>query len=421
MESRTHYGEYSLRQWLKLLLNRNIILPEYQRSFVWSENNARRLLKSFKDKQFIQPVTIAHYSDGKRSVNLLIDGQQRLTSILLAYLGYFPDKSKFENIEELTTSDDSDEEDNSVAKIIGWTFEKILSENIYDNTKEEIRKKLSKDIKYIKTDFKVDMEKLLDESYLGFSFIIPQTEDPTATQEFFSTLFRNINYLGSKLSPLESRRSLYYLNPNLKNYFDGKILIGKENTKKECDVLCNLRISEKLSIGKIDILRYTSTLHQYYATGENENKVMVGYSSYSSRESYYVDYVSFLLGLEQEDREDKFKGIDFNNEIPPELRELRFRKIYDTISKLIPLINFHKNNTVFTSWIDADYWLFGLIYYILFRDRDINLAPELISEIKAKINNIRKNDEVYVKNTNRLGNLRKRIVESINIYGKYVN
>ena len=34
MESRTYYGEYSLKHWIDLMLNGNIVLPEYQRSFV---------------------------------------------------------------------------------------------------------------------------------------------------------------------------------------------------------------------------------------------------------------------------------------------------------------------------------------------------------------------------------------------------
>ena len=44
-----------------MLLAKNIILPEYQRSFVWEEKDVKRLLKSIQDGQFVQPVTIALY------------------------------------------------------------------------------------------------------------------------------------------------------------------------------------------------------------------------------------------------------------------------------------------------------------------------------------------------------------------------
>lgn len=90
MKSKTYYGEYSLMHWVNMMLTNNITLPEYQRSFVWGEKDIKRLLKSIAEGQFVQPVTIALYPDytSKKKTNLILDGQQRLTSILLAYIGY---------------------------------------------------------------------------------------------------------------------------------------------------------------------------------------------------------------------------------------------------------------------------------------------------------------------------------------------
>ena len=34
--NRTYYGEYSLAYWIQMILKRNIVLPEYQRTFVWN-------------------------------------------------------------------------------------------------------------------------------------------------------------------------------------------------------------------------------------------------------------------------------------------------------------------------------------------------------------------------------------------------
>lgn len=39
MENKIYYGEYTLKHWIKLILNGNIILPEYQRHFVWRERD----------------------------------------------------------------------------------------------------------------------------------------------------------------------------------------------------------------------------------------------------------------------------------------------------------------------------------------------------------------------------------------------
>lgn len=81
------------------------------------------------------------------------------------------------------------------------------------------------------------------------------------------------------------------------------------------------------------------------------------------------------------------------------------------------------------TWIDADYWLFGLIYHILFKNRTLKaslsrekreggtttLQEEIMNMIRAK-----QGDNNYVRNTNRLGNLRERLSESCEIYNKYV-
>ena len=148
MENRVYYGEYSLKHWINLMLKRNIILPEYQRSFVWDEKDVKRLIKSLGEGQFVQPITIANYNSGNKEHNLLLDGQQRLTSILLSYLGYIPDKDKFASIEKLASADDSEEESDNPTKIIGWTFEDMLDDDCSKNTIKSIKEKIEKTGKY---------------------------------------------------------------------------------------------------------------------------------------------------------------------------------------------------------------------------------------------------------------------------------
>lgn len=67
MNTRVYYGEYSLSHWIELVLTQNIILPEYQRSFVWAEKDVKRLVKSFKEHLFVQPVTIVVMPDNAQS------------------------------------------------------------------------------------------------------------------------------------------------------------------------------------------------------------------------------------------------------------------------------------------------------------------------------------------------------------------
>lgn len=413
MESRVYYGEYSLKHWINLLLKRNIVLPDYQRSFVWDEKDIRRLIKSLGEGQFVQPVTIANYNCEDKEQNLLLDGQQRLTSILLSYLGYIPDKEKFLSVEELASSDDSDDGDGSVTKIIGWTFEEMLEDNVSNNNIDAIINRITRTGKYkeLKISSITNKEEFFEKTFLGFSYIIPSKTDKNETQKFFSTLFRNMNYLGLKLSPLESRRSLYYLNAELEKYFDGRTSEGK-------DVLCEIKMYEKMQLRKIDIIRYMSILSQYVANNKDVRKVLVGYSAYSSRENYYADYVSYIVNLEQDDRIDKFNKFDFNRTFPNNDWLQLYDSLYNSLNSIKVQLGLDAKRQAFTSWVDADYWLFGLIYFVLFERKTIQFEKKLI-DVLAKVIKEKRDDENYSKNTNRLNNLRNRIQSSIDIYSAY--
>ena len=416
IKNRTYYGEYTLRHWINLLLRKNIILPDYQRSFVWDERDLKRLIKSIKEGQFIQPVTIALYKEKEDSKNLLLDGQQRLTSILLSFIGYFPNKSKFDEAEKLASEDDSaqDSEDTpsesnvSSHKSIGWTFQELLK---YASTKEEIQEKLEKDEKYNKLDIRDIIESdnnFWEKHFIGFSYVVPVFDNSNnEVKGYFSNLFRNMNYFGKKLSNIESRKSLYYQNQEYTSFFEGKTTDGK-------DVLCDLKIKQDFQVNNIDFVRYLSILSQKYINVTP----LVDYSSYKSRESFYADYVSYILELEQEQKEDKFDNFNFNETLKYSWKD-RFFKLREAVLKLKDQMGLRED--VFSSWIEADYWLFGLIYYVVFMGKQIKEdITSLSQEVISKINNKRA-DETYTKNSNRLGNIRARIDESINIYSNYVS
>ena len=53
MGNRVYYGEYTLKHWLDLMLKKNIVLPEYQRYFVWDENRVKTLIETFNKDQFV--------------------------------------------------------------------------------------------------------------------------------------------------------------------------------------------------------------------------------------------------------------------------------------------------------------------------------------------------------------------------------
>lgn len=429
MMNKVYYGEYTLEHWIKLMLTRNIELPNYQRHFVWRERDFKRLLQSLKDGQFVQPVTIALYSDGTVKQNLILDGQQRLTSVLLAYLGYFPDKKKFESgaSARVANEDDSaadDENQQNESEGFLWQYSELLH---YGKSKLEILSKIATDDRYLRlTDALITEldDDFFKNTYLGFSYVVPETTSIDEVQKNFSQLFRNINYFGKKLEPMDSRKSLYYQNQNLTKFFEGKCEDGS-------DIFGDLRIIEDLQPSKIDFVRYLAILSQYFiSTRQGDAKdVMVGYSSYGSRESYYADYVSYILGVEQEDRADKFNNFQFATTFPNDEWKERFVRVRTAIGKIMPIANL-KDNKSFSAWYEADYWLFGLIYHILFQGKELN--ERLVVEDQRGRNitlnvaialaiDIDKRDASFAKNANRITYIRERLVKSCEIYEQYVH
>lgn len=425
MANKVYYGEYTLKHWIKLMLTEDIVLPAYQRHFVWQERDVKRLIQSLKDGQFVQPVTIALYNDGTNRYNLILDGQQRLTSLLLAYLGYFPNKRMFENtLSERVASEDDSASDDVVQNTTGflWRFSELLQ---YGKTKVSVVGKISRDERYLElTDslFTDLDDTFFNKTFLGFSYVVPESTVASDVQKNFSQLFRNINYFGKKLEAMDSRKSLYYQNSNLTEYFEGKCQDGK-------DALCGLMIIEDLQPCKIDFVRYLSILSQFHISTRTDAKdVMVGYSAYSSRESFYADYVSYILNIEQEDRINKFDGFDFNTVFPTDIWKSRFDVIYEAITKLKPSMPL-KDGKSFSAWYEADYWLFGLIYHILFDGKQLketltrlNKAGRiktLQEDITDRIR-IDKKDPLFAKNTNRLSYIRSRLVASYSIFSQYV-
>lgn len=411
MKNRVYYGEYSLKHWIDLILRKNITLPPYQRSFVWNEDAVLRFVKSLKNNEFVPPVTIAYYKPNDNDeTNFILDGQQRLTTVLLAFLGYYPDKEKFKVAEKIGEEDDGALDEDNIPdnnkKPIEWTFRELLNDSVEPNN---IKKDLDGDKRYKKLEELNLDDSFFENTFLGFSYVIPETTVQEEIQKNFSLIFRNINYLGSSLSLLESRKSLYFLNNQFEKFFDAK-------TTENEDIFCGLKILDNLQPCKIDFVRYLSTLSQY-SIRENIKEVLKGYSAYKSRENYYADYVSYLVGLEQDNYKNKFDGFDFNSTFPDNIWESRFTTLRGLIGELKKYMTLDKDDS-FKSWIDADYWMYGLIYVVLFRGKQIEIDEELTNSLKKAIDS-KKKDTNYAKSPNRLGYLRERLDDSIKIYSRY--
>lgn len=389
--NRIYYGEYSLAYWIQMIIKGNIVLPEYQRTFVWNKDDYTNLIDSFKEKQFIPPVTIGAYKTTNGQDNLIIDGQQRLTSVFLAYIERFPKKEAGTgNIENLVNENDDDSDDDEQENMIEWTFKDLLAKG---NNKGEIIAKCPQE-KYEILDHLDD--DFFNKNFLGFAYIVPSTSTEEEQQKFFSTLFRNINIRGKSLYVLESRASLYFLNHQLKEWFNPEFC--KEISSS---------IVDKSRKSSMDFVRYVALLSQYKKKGSERG---IGYGYASKMENYYETYIYSVVGNKDSIIFGKFSDIFTDKNYKPYL---------DEIDRLITELNYRRR---FQSIIDLDLYFFGLIYFTAFEKRvlDTSRKDALEEELKNAINEIKGNG-LHTKSPACLKYLRERIFKSIEIYQKYLN
>ncbi len=386
MGHKTYYGEYSLAYWIELILKREIILPPYQRSFVWEPTDFETLLKSFREGQFIPPVTIGAFKSADDHQNLIIDGQQRLTTVLLAYLERFPKKEAGVPILS-ALADENDDESDEIDNMIEWDFNRLLDKGV---RKAEIQSKCSPE-QYV--TLSAMPEDFFNNTYLGFSYIIPDIPDEKERQKFFSTLFRNINMQGKSLYVLESRAALYYLNPDFKDWFDP-------------DFTSNISSSvvDKSIKSRMDFVRYLSLLSQYKQNGTSAH---IGYRYAARMEEYYSEYINAVAFDEDSNLFVKFSTLYADG---------NYKVNIDKLSGYIERLGFMK---IYQSIIDMDIHFFGLIYYTLFEKLTLTEEAEKLERLNDRLNrsirNIKKEPN-HVKTPSCLKYIRVRIDESLKVY-----
>ena len=80
-------ADYTLEVLVDKWRKGQIIIPKFQRQFIWTQTQASKLIESFLIGLPIPPVFL--FSDGKSHKLLVIDGQQRIKSIAYFFEGYF--------------------------------------------------------------------------------------------------------------------------------------------------------------------------------------------------------------------------------------------------------------------------------------------------------------------------------------------
>ena len=397
MERKIFYGEYTLRHWLDLILKRNIVLPAYQRHFVWSKESVEKFLIQLKEGLFVPPVILGSFKKNVTNENIILDGQQRLTSVLLGYLGIYPKFEEFkEPVEPLFRDGEADDLDEGAEEVIAWTFNQMLHDRHVYLEKTEILRHLDM-AKYENLKAESVLEEWdLTKINLGFSYIVPSTNDEVAQQRFYSAVFRNINQQGVGLSGQESRKALYYLDSELVPLF-------------EAHCYDNAKVIQDNTPKGYDFVRSLAFLSQYKHQN-SDSKIARKCYRQEQLEQQYEDYINAVVEDRESSRFGKFSTIIGKASIAPRLQVL---------TRYVEALGLGRQ---YASIIDADVYNFGLIYQVVINGNSLkeDKFDELKRLIDAKIDAF-KGIEAHKRSPGKVTYLRNRIKDSITIYSSYVN
>lgn len=396
-----YYNAYSLESWITMILNGEVSLPEFQRYFVWDLKDALDLVKGICDESFVPPVIIASpknkydWMKGREGSVYLLDGQQRMSSILLFYLGYWITKTSTKESEDEDSAEEDEKEE--------WTF-RDLQEKYKDCTSpDDLRKKLGDDKRYvlirdvspsktikkeiieeavsISNKFSDKSESITSKRMIGFSFIksMGKLEEE---KRFFAHVFKDINTKGRKLNPEESRQALYWLNPDLKGFF-------------RPDFIRDYTINKQ----PVDFGRFLSLVGEVYKEYKETTQIVTDYTAYGySRrlEDYIVEYVTEIVEGEAS-TEKTYMGNIGNLE---EACNLIFGDVKNAA-------NTH----------EFELKLFGLLFWVLFDSKKLTSDTVKIGEIKRKLEE--KISKVYNERAV-MTTIREDLEFSIGLYKDYV-
>lgn len=314
----------------------------------------------------------------------------------MAHLGLFPDKEHYRRTDEAALAaedagledEDQEEEENTVIK---WNVSELLSE---DNSFEAIKERAIRNGYYEKFEPMLDSD-MLKNRFLGFNYLVPSSKDPVVMQKYFSSVFRSVNYSGVNLLPQESRKALYYLDKSYEQYFAP-------------DFSERVTVANRLVKGKVimDFTRSLALVTSYYASGVYYK---VGRGFGRKLEVYYEMFIQSVVSDEYQEIFGNFSRLYPNKRYVPFMERLQ-----QTAEALGWLRHYE-------SIIDLDVYFMGLMYWILFKKKQIDTTRK--EEIKTDLGRaIRgfKEDYKHRQSPASLKYIQARMQESIEIFGRYV-
>ena len=169
----TYPTDFTLEGLVKKIEKEQIIIPEFQRNYVWSLSQASKLIESFLLGLPVPAIFL--YTDKDEKLNI-IDGQQRLLSIFYFFKGFFGEESKGKK---------------TVFKLIGLKEESPYYNATYESLETENPSAYNK----------------LNDAVLR-AFIVKQIQPKDNTSIYH--IFERLNTGGTQLQGQEIRNCIYH-------------------------------------------------------------------------------------------------------------------------------------------------------------------------------------------------------------------
>ncbi|MBD5165806.1 DUF262 domain-containing protein [Helicobacter sp.] len=346
----TYMGAYSLKTWIRKIFKKEIELPDYQRDFEWSLDDAEDLKDSLEKGYYIPPITLAKYNDKI----YLLDGQQRLTSIICLYLGVWPRN-------EIDIQEEDEERFSSK-----FTF-KVLQNLKLDNVKNLLEKPDEfREIIFTKSNALEEKQKLkihnINNIFFPYCLIVPNFNEDKKQRDFLAETFRRINTSGEALTDRELRRTTFWLYESIEKD------IYTKGIKEFEEELKNIKTFQ----GNNDFLAYLAIICDFEL---REDSTMKGYNRIKRFDRYIVDFLLCCGKKEYNEiwTKDNIECIKNN--------QGRFEegKVY--------FLDFFKNNQISEEKNISyqDIYLFSFTYYVYFTNKSIN--KESINNLLASAKN----------------------------------
>lgn len=312
-------------------------IPYYQRSYVWNEDNWSRFLEDMEnvsDRQYFIGSLILKQkptSTGSKygNVRVVIDGQQRLTTITIFFkvLSLKKNNPKIFNSFMIDLSDETDEKEISIHHnhIDKADFERIVNLQSWENLHkyDERGRDITRSRLVFLYDYfwkNVDPDKVSsDKIKQNVHFVTIDLDSDENEQQIFDT----INSLGVKLTTSELLKNYLFDQHNEEKYnkYWKPVFEADEETKNYWDQTV---FSGTKSYHLIDLFLYAYLIIQFrgknYAVS-TEDKLY--YEKYSN---LFLSYKSFLDKYMGGDKESLMKGIydsaiEFKRYFNPQCKE----------------------------------------------------------------------------------------------------